>query len=322
MPDDQRDRSRAVSELPLFYVDRQWPAGVAERFAGRCRLSGPGLEGAGAARAIIASGSRWDAPRMDQLPNARVLSRSGVGYDNVDLAAASDRNIVVCVAPDAPTVSTAEHSVALILAAAKQLIANQARLRSGSGDYFGTSGAIELAGRTLGLVGYGRIARRVHRALAALDMAVIAHDPYLDKADVELVPFAELLERADIVSLHAPLTPANHGLLDAAAFAAMRQGAIFVNAARGGLVDHDALLAALDSGHLGGAALDVTDPEPLPVGHPLLRRDDILITPHIASATDAGRVRLYERAIENAFAVLAGLRPREVVNPDVLEPAP
>jgi phosphoglycerate dehydrogenase-like enzyme len=309
-----------VSELPVAYVDREWPVGVAERFTARCRLSGPGLEAAAEARAIIASGSRWDAARMDQLPNARVLSRSGVGYDNVDIAAASDREIVVCVAPDAPTVSTAEHAVALILAAAKQLVPNQVRLRAGSGDYFAATGAIELAGRTLGLVGYGRIARRVHRAAAALDMAVIAHDPYVDAADVDLVSFTELLERADIVSVHAPLTDANRGLVDAAAFAAMRPGAIFVNTARGGLVDHDALLDALERGHLGGAGLDVTDPEPLPVGHPLLQRDDVVITPHVASATDAGRVRLYEHAIENALAVLAGRRPHEVVNPQVLEP--
>jgi D-3-phosphoglycerate dehydrogenase / 2-oxoglutarate reductase len=308
-----------MNEPPVMYVDRQPPVGVAEHFADRCVLRGPGLEAAATAEAIIASGARWDAARMDQVPNARVLSRSGVGYDNVDLEAAAARGIVVCIAPDAPTVSTAEHAVAMILAAAKHLVPNQLRLRAGTGDYFAANRAIELAGRTLGLVGYGRIARRVRRAAAALDMTVIAHDPYLDEADVELVSFPELLERADVISVHAPLTPTTRHLFDAAAFAAMRPGVIFVNVARGGLVDQDALLAALDRGHVSGAALDVTDPEPLPVGHRLLGRDDVLVTPHIASATVAGRLRLYEHAIDNALAVLSGRRPREVVNPEVLE---
>jgi D-3-phosphoglycerate dehydrogenase / 2-oxoglutarate reductase len=311
-----------VNDLPVLYVDRGWPSDVAERFADRCVLTGPGLELAATAQAIIASGAPWDGARMDQVPNARVLSRSGVGYDNVDLEAATSRGVVVCIAPDGPTVSTAEHAVALILAAAKHLVPNQLRLRAGAGNYFASNRAIELAGRTLGLVGYGRIARRVYRAAAAFDMSVIAHDPYLEQADVEMVTFANLLARSDVISVHAPLTAGTRHLFDAAAFAAMRPGVIFVNAARGGLVDHDALLAALDRGRVAAAALDVTEPEPLPVGHPLLAREDVLVTPHVASATDAGRLRLFEHAIENALAVLAGVRPREVVNPSVLENVP
>jgi len=309
---------------PVLYVDRDAPPIVVEHFAGRCHLVGPDVDAMTAAVGIIAGGTRWDGARMDGAPNARVLSRSGVGFDNVDLAAATARGITVCVAPDAPTVSTAEHAVAMILAAAKQLVPNQQRLRAGTGDYFNANRAIELAGRTLGLVGYGRIARRVARAAAGLDMIVIAHDPYLEQAqaDVELVPFEELLARADVVSVHAPLTDDTRGIFDADAFAAMRPGAVFVNVARGGLVDQDALIAALDRGHLRGAALDVTEPEPLPVGHPLLERDDVLVTPHIASSSDVGRIRLYEHAIENALTFLAGGRPVQIVNPEVLEPVP
>jgi phosphoglycerate dehydrogenase-like enzyme len=310
-----------MGELPRLYVDRQPPPAAAEFVAGRCELCGPDLEALATAEGIIAGSTRWDAARFDLAPRVRVLSRSGIGYDSVDVAAATERGIVVCIAADAPTVSTAEHAAALILAAAKRLVPNQLQLRAGAGDYFAFTRAIELAGRTLGLVGYGRIARRVGRAARALDMDVVACDPYVTAdgaADVELLPFAELLARADVISVHAPLTDETRHLFDATAFAAMRPGVVFVNTARGGLVDQDALLAALDSGQVGAAALDVTEPEPLPPDHPLLHRDDVLVTPHVASATDLGKGRLYEHAIEHALLFLAGGRPPHVVNPEVL----
>ncbi|HWC67155.1 MAG TPA: NAD(P)-dependent oxidoreductase [Acidimicrobiales bacterium] len=311
-----------MAEPFLLYVDRDLPPGVVELVAGDCALCGPAAEAMATAHGVIAGASRWDGARLDQVPNARVLSRSGIGYDSVDVAAATERGIVVCIAPDAPTVSTAEHSVALLLAAAKQLVPNQLRLRAGSGDYFAANGAVELAGRTLGLVGFGRIASRVHRVAEALDMTVIAHDPFVSADDVasgvELVSFAELLGRADVISVHAPLTPETYHLFDAEAFAGMRPGVIFVNAARGGLVDQDALLAALESRRVAGAALDVTDPEPLPTDHPLLNRADVIVTPHVASATDAGKLRLYQHAIDNARAVLRGETPSLVVNPEAL----
>jgi phosphoglycerate dehydrogenase-like enzyme len=311
-----------MAEPFLLYVDRAVPPGVSELVALDCALCGPAPEAMATAHAIIAGATRWDGPRMDLVPNARVLSRSGVGYDSVDVAAATERGIVVCIAPDAPTVSTAEHAVALLLAAAKQLVPNQERLRSGSGDYFTANRAIELAGRTLGLVGFGRIAGRVHRVAGALDMNVIAYDPYVSaddvSSDVQLVSFDELLQRSDVISVHAPLTPDTTHLFDRDAFAATKPGVIFVNAARGGLVDQDALLEALDRGQVASAALDVTDPEPLPPDHPLLRRDDVIVTPHIASATDAGRLRLFQHAIDNARAVLVGGIAPHVVNPEVL----
>jgi len=340
-----------VGEVPLLYIDRELPAGVGELAAGRCTFCGPEPAALATATGVVAGASRWDGARLDGAPHVRVISRTGVGYDNVDVDAATERKIVVCTAPDAPTVSTAEHTIALILAAAKRLVPNQLRLRAATGDYVQVNDGLELDGRTLGLVGYGRIARRVHRAASALDMQVIAHDPYLEEPrgsaagrsrseavrepggarrpwedgsgrrgdrTVELVDLDELFARADVISLHAPLTPETRHVIDATAFAAMRPGVVFVNAARGGLVDHDALLDALDSGPVGAASLDVTEPEPLPPDHPLLHRDDVIVTPHIASATDAGRLRLYQHAIDNAIAVLAGGQPSFVVNPEVL----
>jgi phosphoglycerate dehydrogenase-like enzyme len=315
-----------MADGPLLYLYRELPAEMMATLVRRARLSGPEPAAMATAEGIIAGASRWDGARMDLCPAARVISRSGIGYDSVDVAAATARGIAVCIAPDAPTVSTAEHAVALLLAAAKHLSENQARLRSGPSDHFGLCRSVELDGATLGLVGYGRIARRVGRAGTALGMTVVAHDPYLEPAvdlDVELVSFDELLARSDAISVHAPLTDGpdgTRGLFGPDAFAKVRPGVLFVNTARGPLVDQDALVAALDAGQVGSAALDVTDPEPLPVDHPLLNRDDVIVTPHIASATGAGRLRLYEHAVANALGVLAGLPPATcyVVNPEAM----
>jgi phosphoglycerate dehydrogenase-like enzyme len=150
-------------------------------------------------------------------------------------------------------------------------------------------------------------------------MEVVAHDPFLAEADVPLVAFDELVATSDVISVHAPLTPETRNLFDQATFASTKPGVVFVNTARGGLVDHDALVGALDSGQVGSAALDVTEPEPLPADHSLLARDDVFVTPHIASATDRGKRRLYEHAIGNALAVIAGDPNETCVNPAVLD---
>ena len=200
-----------------------------------------------------------------------MLARTGIGVDAVDLPEATRRGVVVVNTPEGPTVSTAEHTIALMMAVTKTLPAHQRRLREASGDYAGASVALELNGLTLGLMAYRRIARRVAHMARAIGMHVIAHDPYVVAPDEEvtMVGFDELLGRADVVSLHAPLLPETTYCIGADQFAAMRPGVAFVNCARGGLVDHDTLLAAVDSGHLFGAGLDVTDPEPLPPDHPL-----------------------------------------------------
>ncbi len=304
----------------MLFLDRPLPSGLEDLFSGRANVVGPEPESLSQADGVIAGPAAWDGRRMDLGSNRlKVISRSGIGYDSVDLPAATDRDIVVCNAPDAPTVSTAEHAVTLLLAAAKRLPATQEKLRHAEGDYFDTNDGLELNGRTLGLVGYGRIAQRVARVGAALGMEVLAHDPYVEEADVELVSFDRLLENSDVISVHAPLTPRTERLFDAVAFAAMNTGVIFVNSARGGLVDHDALIHALDSGKVLGAALDVTDPEPLPPGHRLLSHPSAIVTPHIASATDRGKRRLYRQAIDNALTVIGGQRPASVVNPEVYD---
>jgi D-3-phosphoglycerate dehydrogenase len=299
MPDD------AVA--PVFFFDRVVPDGVAELVQGRAVVVGPDDVDLPRADVVIAGSRRWDGPAMDLAPRLRVVSRAGVGYDTVDVEAATARGVSVCFAPDAPTVSTAEHAVALLLAVTKD-IDGWAKRSSAAGP--GVLPGLELDGRTLGLFGFGRIARRVATVARALGMNTIAHDPFAvsDEPGVTLVDADALWRRSDVVSLHAPATPSTYHVVDATTLAAMRPGSFLVNCARGSLVDHEALLDALERGHLAGAGLDVTEPEPLPADHALRRLARVVITPHIASHTAVGRLRLYAHAVDNAFAALAGER--------------
>jgi phosphoglycerate dehydrogenase-like enzyme len=295
----------------VLFVDHPFPDAYRDLVEGRAIVVGCGSDdGLDRADAILAGAVRaWDASALALAPKARVISRVGVGYDNVRVADATAAGVIVCNTPIAPMVSTAEHTLALMLAVTKHLPHHVERARRGM------KGELELDGSTLGLVGIGRIASRVAVVGNALGMRVLAADPALPEAPVpgvEMVPIDELLGESDVVSVHCPALPSTTRMFDAAAFARMKPGAYFVNCARGVLVDHDALLAAIDSGRLAGAGLDVTDPEPLPAGHPLLDRPNVVVTPHIASASVAGRRRLYEHSIDNALAILAG-QPASIV---------
>jgi D-3-phosphoglycerate dehydrogenase len=278
--------------------------------------------------AVIAGGRlRYDAAMMDLVPTLRVICRSGIGYDNVAVAEATARGIAVCNAPEAPTISTAEHAIALLMAVARDFKRTEAAARRGSQvDYFGDYRGLELFGLRLGLVGLGRIGSRVARVARALEMAVAAFDPWVTPAHaaelgIELVPtLEELLASADVVSLHLPLTLETHHLIDAERLARMKRGVILINTARGGLVDEKALLAALESGHVRGAGLDVFESEPPAPDHPLLHRDDVAFTPHVAAGTAASKDRLWVAALRQAVMVLQGERPPHLVNPEAWPP--
>jgi phosphoglycerate dehydrogenase-like enzyme len=274
--------------------------------------------------ALVGSGAIWDDAACRRFPGLKVVARLGIGYENVDVAACAAHGVAACNAPDAPTTSTAEHALALMLAVAKRLKPAEGRLRAASSDLRGLSerGALELDGLTLGLVGCGRIGSRLGGYALALGMRVLTYDPYLDAAPVgSLVGLNELWARADVVSLHAPATPETHHLVNAQSIAAMRSGVVIVNCARGSLLDQDALLAALDSGHVAGAGLDVTVPEPLRSDHPLLHRDDVVVTPHVASATATGHSRLIQHALEQALTWLRGGTPEYLLDPTAADPA-
>jgi glyoxylate reductase len=243
---------------------------------------------------------RVDAALIDSSPNLRAISNYAVGVDNIDLEAATRKGIPVGHTPDVLTDATADLAFALLLAAARKL--PQAIRSVAEGDWVTWEPALHLGravhGATLGIIGFGRIGRAVAARAAGFEMRVLhaGRDQ----------PIGGLLEEADFVSLHAPLTPETHHMIDARALAAMRPTAILINTARGGLVDQVALAEALEQGSIAGAALDVTAPEPLPPDDRLLRAPNLIITPHIGSATQAARERMAELAIDNLLAGLEG----------------
>ena len=243
---------------------------------------------------------RIDRDLLDRAPKLRAIANYAVGSDNVDLTAAAARGIPVGVTPDVLTDATADLAMALLLAVARRLPDAAAALRVGDHSEWGPSAwlGMELAERTLLVIGPGRIGRAVARRAEAFGMNVL----FAGQGD----DLHELLSRADAVSLHVPLTDATRHLIDDVALRAMRPDAILVNTARGAVVDQDALRRALEEGVIGGAGLDVTDPEPLPPDHPLFAAPNLLVLPHIGSATHAARGRMADRAVANLLAALAG----------------
>lgn len=314
--------------LPPVWFERPVLPELAATVAAACTILGPATAedphaGVATAVAAVVGAAPYGSAFMDRAPNLRVIARTGIGYDAIDVDAATSRGIAVCNTPDGPTISTAEHAVTLMLVVAKNVRRSEAALRDGSsGGYYARHNGIELDGKTLGLVGFGRIARHVARIAAGLGMRVTVFDPYLGASAVptgirRVDSLDESLRTADVVSVHVPLTEDSRDMFGAAQFASMKPGAVFINTARGGLVDQDALLDALEGGRLFGAGLDVTSPEPLPIGHPLLGRDDVVVTPHIASATADGKARIFGAAFQNAIDVIEGRRPDHIVNPEV-----
>ena len=281
------------------------------------------------AQAIIASSLlRYDAALMDACPNLRLIARTGIGVDNVDLDAATARGIVVTNTPDGPTESTAEHTVAMLLALAKRLKQGGDNLAAGKwGPRVGALVGVEVQGKTLGLVGLGRIGRRVAEICRlAFQMRVIAYDPYLsdDAAQtlgVTLAPLVDVIRQADFLSLHAPATSETNGLMNAERLAWMKPGSYLLNMARGALVDEAALLDALDRGHLAGAGLDVFAVEPPSVDNPLRTHPAVISTPHSASVTQEGRRRMEEMAMDRLLAFFRGECPADIVNPTAWQAA-
>jgi glyoxylate reductase len=254
---------------------------------------------------------RVDASLIEHSPRLRAISNYAVGYDNIDVEAASARGIPVGNTPDVLTDATADLTFALMLAAARKLPEAVAAVRDGDwltwepGKYLGA----EVHGATLGIIGYGRIGRAVARRAGGFEMNVV-HTASATSGE----PVGKLLVESDFVSLHCPLTPETYHLIDDDALSRMKRSAILVNTARGPIVDHDALRRGLIAGEIAGAALDVTDPEPLPSGDPLLDAPNLIVVPHIGSATRAARERMADLAVDNLLAGLDGRpMPHQVV---------
>ncbi|MDQ6732458.1 MAG: D-glycerate dehydrogenase [Actinomycetota bacterium] len=244
---------------------------------------------------------RVDTALLDACPELSAIANYAVGYDNIDLEATRARGIAVGNTPDVLTDATADLAFALLLAAARGLPAAEASVRAGRWRTWEPAAHLgrDVHGATLGIVGMGRIGRAVAARAAGFEMEVI----HTGRGGVT---FLRLLARSDFISLHCPLTPETHHLIDEAALIEMKPTAILVNTARGPIVDQVALREALRAGEIAGAALDVTDPEPLGAGDPLLTAPNLIVVPHIGSATIAARQRMAELAVDNLLAALAG----------------
>ncbi len=289
----------------VLISDRLAPEGVAilERARGIQVDNAPGLSEdelldriAEAEGLVIRSGTKVTREVLDAAKKLRVIGRAGIGVDNVDLAEATARGIVVVNTPEGNNVTTAEHAIALIVSLARHVPQATASMKAGKWEK-GRFVGIELLNRTLGLIGLGNIGRIVAQRAQGLGMRVVASDPHISaevaaKLDVELVPLEELLRRADVITVHVPRTKETTGLLGRKAFAAMKPGVLVVNAARGGIVDETALLEALDSGHVAGAALDVFVKEPPPADHPLVAHERVISTPHLGASTEQAQVNV------------------------------
>ncbi len=238
---------------------------------------------------IVRSATRVTDQLLQQASRLRVIGRAGVGVDNIDLDAATRRGVLVMNTPGGNAISVAEHTLALLLALARSVPQLNAAIHAGRWEKSGGAG-VELRGKTLGLVGLGRVGSEVARRARALEMRVLAHDPYISEnvareADVQMVSLPDLLARSDFISLHAALSPATEKLINAESLAKMKPGARLINTARGELVDEAALAAVLCSGHLAGVAMDVFATEP-PRGSPLLGLPNVIATPHVAGSTE------------------------------------
>jgi len=258
----------------------------------------------GAAALIVRSETQVTAELMSGAPKLRVVARAGIGTDNIDLEDATRRGIPVLTAPGANSNSAAEHTFALLLSLCRKVPAAAASMAAGKWDRKSFEGT-ELRGKTLGVFGFGRIGSIVTNIAQGFGMTVIAHDPFISashaaSASVELLSIEQLLARADVITLHLALTKDTRHLINAERLAQMKKGAMLVNAARGALIDDAALVAALESGHLAGAALDVFEPEPLPADSILRKAPNIILTPHLGASTKEAQTRV---ATEIAGAV-------------------
>ena len=263
---------------------------------------------------VVRSRTKVTAELLAKAPHLELVARAGVGVDNVDLRATAARAIRVVNAPAAATASVAELTVALYLLLVRGLVPSIVATKAGKWER-GTHGH-ELAGRTVGFVGYGRIAREVARRLAPFGVRTVAYDPFVTRSvdATEILPLDALLAASDIVSVHAALTAENRHLLDAWAFGQMKPGAFLVNVARGALVDEAALLSALASGRLGGAALDVFEVEP-PMNRELLAHPNVIPTPHLGASTTEAQQRAGTDTVDEVLRALRGEPLTAVVAP-------
>lgn len=294
------------------------------------RVTAPGkmerqafLDAIGSADAIvIRSGVKADAELLEKATNLKAIARAGVGVDNVDLDKATEKGIVVMNTPGGNTISTAEHTFGLMIALSRHIPQGHQSMQEGRWDRKKFVG-VELKGKTLGLVGLGRIGQAVAKRAQAFEMDVIAYDPYLPPEvaqgiNVELVELDDLYARSDYISLHALVTDETTEMINSESIAKMKKGVRIINAARGALINADDLTIALNIGQVAGAALDVFEPEPPPEGYPMVGLPNVIHTPHLAASTSDAQVTVAIEAAELIVDFLLNGKSANVCNPDVI----
>lgn len=255
---------------------------------------------------IVRSATKVNAALLEHAAKLKIVIRAGIGIDNIDVAACKAKGIVVENTPRGNVVSAAEHAIALMMSLARMIPEASATTKKGVWEktkFMGT----EITGKTLGIIGTGNIGAVVVDRARGLKMNVVGFDPVLTKEKatsmgIELVSLDELFARADVITMHTPLLPSTKHMINDAAFAKMKPGVLLINAARGGLVDEDALLRAIDGKKIRGAALDVFAVEPIPADHPLLKREEVIVTPHLGASTHEAQVNVAVEAAEQIIA--------------------
>jgi D-3-phosphoglycerate dehydrogenase len=281
------------------------------------------LKVAAPADALLVTYAKITGDMIGQMKRCRIISRFGIGVDNVDLDAATAAGIVVTKVPDYCIDEVSDHAMALLLALVRKIPSSNAQVHAGRWEMKAVVPIHRLRGRVLGLVGFGRIPQLVAPKAKAFGLRVIVYDPFvpadvLARERVEQVDFDELLAQSDYISIHTPLLPETKNLFSTGAFSKMKPGAYLINTARGPIVDEQALAKALDASQLAGAALDVMPQEP-PAGSPLLGRDNVIITPHTSFYSEESLLELQRKAAQEVADVLTGKAPKNPVNPQALE---
>ena len=317
--------TEVLRDAPGTHIDLLQATGYDVRFPSKTALltEHDVLEAAQGSIAIIAGSEPYTDRVLADLPALRIISRNGVGYDRIDVPAATRRGVAVTITPDGNHQAVAEHTMALLLAVARSVVSGAIDTRHG--NWRRRSVSIPLRGKTLGIVGMGRIGRSVAVRAAAFGMRLLAYETCPDrefttKYGVELVGIDKLLEESDFVTLHTPMTPETHELINARTLMRMKRGSVLINTARGGLINERDLLAALTSGHLAGAGLDVLVTEPPPPGHPLVALDNVIVSPHLAALDEQAVEDMATGAAQNIVDIFAGNWPTAaLINPDVKE---
>jgi D-3-phosphoglycerate dehydrogenase len=281
------------------------------------------IDGAADADAVILMAVKINAEVIAALPRLKFIGRCGIGYDNVDLNAATARGVVVCNVPDHCTYEVASHTFALMLALQRQLLPFIRRARAGGYAQGAEIKCRRIRGQTLGILGYGKIGRELAKMARGMGMNVLVFDPWVKELSEPGITLTgaldEVLKAADVLSIHTPLTPETTHMISLPQFKLMKRGAILLNAARGGIINTQDLIEALKSGIIAVAGLDVCEGEPLPVNHELLGMDQVIFTPHVGMYSEEAMADMYHKLAKQTTDVLSGHWTNNIVNPQVRE---